>query len=221
VGALDRLATKLSDEEWRYVAAGGMAFLGLVTWALGFRTMRVRFPYGDRACPVEIYEQVLVAEHDGKAKVARRAWEYEPILVNAALHFGAPPVLLMGMAHTESTFQPHAESSAGAVGLVQIMPNTAKSLHNKLVDAGEWPFLELDRKDPEQSAWMAAYHMADMLKRREVENALAAYNAGGSRVRPDTPKSDWPSQTRSYVKGVLRRAGYYREIWNRCGGVPF
>lgn len=220
MGVLERIGSRLSDEEWRYVAAGGLAFLGLVTWALGFRTMRRSPGLGDPSCPVETYIEVLVG-HGAAERVARGAWTYEPIIVAAADHFGAPADLMMALAHTESTFQPTAKSSAGAVGLMQIMPTTAKSLQKALVDAGDWPFLELDREDPEQSAWMAAYHIADMLKRRDVTNALAAYNAGGAKVRPGTSQDEWPAAARNYAKAVLARTKYYQEIWNRCGILSF
>jgi soluble lytic murein transglycosylase len=219
MGALDRVRSKLSPEEWRYVGAGALGFFGLVTWALGVRTMRARPRLGDQACPVEVYIDVLVNKHGGKERDARGAWTYEPLIVDAAIHFGFPPDVLMAMAHTESRFQPTAESSAGALGLIQILPSTGKWLHERLLGAGNWPFLGLDLRDPEQSAWMAAFWMSDMLKKRTLENAIATYNAGGKRVRPGTPEEEWPAETRRYVPAVLRRARYYREIWNLCGTV--
>jgi soluble lytic murein transglycosylase-like protein len=219
---LERVTHSLSGEEWRYVGAGSLAFAGLVALAFGVRIMR-SWPPSRRgsACPVSVYEEVIVGKHGGKARVAKAAWEYEPIIVAAADHFGVPPDLMMGMAHTESRFQPTAVSSAGAVGLVQIIPATATSLRKQLMDRGEWPFQELDRADPEQSAWMAAWHIADMIHRegRTLENAVATYFSGGVNVKPSTPQEEWSKNTRSYVRAVLRRAAYYREIWQICGTI--
>ena len=223
MAALERLRSKLSTEEWRYVGAGALAFAGLVAWAVGVRTLRYGPPLlgdlGDRDCAHQVYYDVLVNEHGGQPRVAEGAWTYAPTIVAAALHWDVPPDVLMAQAHTESTFQPHAVSGAGASGLLQVMPGTAKLLHDALIDEGEWPFTDLEPTDPTQSAWLGAYLMHRLLHRRgrDLTYALAAYNAGPQATPVGSPESSWPAETRAYVRGVLRRRRYYQEIWNRCG----
>lgn len=226
MAALAQVRSKLTAEEWRYVGAGALGFVGLVAWAIGFRTLRgapaLLGDFGDRDCPEQVYYDVLVTEHRGAARVAKGAWYYAPTIVAAALHWGVPPDVLMAQAHTESTFQPHAVSGAGAKGLLQVMPSTGKLLHNALIDEGAWPFAELDTTDPAQSAWLGAYLMHRLLhlRGRDLTYALAAYNAGPQAVPEGSPQSSWPAETRNYVRGVKRRRDYYQEIWNRCGTTP-
>lgn len=113
------------------------------------------------------------------------------------------PGELFWLAEIESGFNPKAHSPAGAVGMYQLMPNTAKSL-----GLATWPFDE--RKDPEKSAQAAARHLRDLYKQfNDWPLAIAAYNAGAGRVksRLEREKSKTfedistrlPSETQMYV----------------------
>jgi len=117
------------------------------------------------------------------------------------------PAELAWLAETESTFNPSAVSPAGARGLFQLMPVTAKAQGLSLL-----PFDE--RTNPEKSARAAA----TLLRRlhRMFDSwplALAAYNAGEGRVRRTLKAQDattfaqiadaLPSETRLYVPKVL------------------
>lgn len=96
---------------------------------------------------------------------------YADMFVKAGAKHGVSPKLLAAVAKVESGYNRHAVSPAGAQGLMQLMPSTAKGLgvHN--------PF------DPEQAINGAAKLLAHNLKEfKSVPLALAAYNAGGGAV---------------------------------------
>lgn len=128
-----------------------------------------------------------------------------PILRSAFTAEGVPPDLAW-MAEAESTLNPIARSPAGAKGLFQFMPDTAKSL-------GLSTFLPDDRTDPEKSATAAAKYLRALYgKFGDWPLTLAAYNAGEGRVRKlmkqknaDTfaeIASALPAETRMYVPKV-------------------
>ena len=135
-----------------------------------------------------------------------RADEFLPILKKAFSDEGMPPALAW-IAETESTFNPTAKSPAGARGLFQLMPVTAKAQGLSLL-----PFDE--RTHPEKSARAAA----TLLRRLHGmfdswPLAHAAYNAGEGRVRRALKNQNattfaqiadvLPSETRLYVPKVL------------------
>ncbi len=218
MGAIDRWRA-LPAEDRRYLGAAALGVAGTTVWALAIRERR-KAPalgdgIGDPHCPESAYRQVLTGLN---ATQVHNAWLYAPRITAAALHWGVDPDLMMGIAHTESRFNPTAGSGAGARGLMQIMPSTGRLFHKQLVEIGQWPFLELNLHDPEQSAWIAAKYMRDALRNRgTLEGALAAYNCGPVRCPKGSSSASWPRETRNYVKGVPRRRKFYREIWALCG----
>jgi membrane-bound lytic murein transglycosylase D len=128
-----------------------------------------------------------------------------PLLRAAFEAEGVPPELAW-IAEAESTLNPSARSPAGARGLFQLMPGTARSL-------GLSTFLPDDRTDPEKSAHATARYLRALFARfGSWPLALAAYNAGEGRVsrllasRGATDfagvASALPSETRMYVPKV-------------------
>lgn len=140
--------------------------------------------------------------------------------------------LLLALARQESAFQPSAKSSAGAIGLMQMMPRTARTTARR---AG-MPF---DRRrlatDPDYNLTLADAHMRELLDSYDDSYVLsvAAYNAGGGNVRKwverfgdprrsDVNVVDWVesipfSETRNYVQRVLEAVQVYR---GRLGLAP-
>lgn len=187
-------------------------------------------------CSLAQFEAAYRSAGGQGADVPSRALAYLPDIRKAARAFDISVGLLMAIAHTESLFKPTAASKAGAVGLVQLMPLTAASMYGRLERAGNWPFSPLrqnndpqvgrlesegvaghvDRTDPAQSAWMGAALLALLQKSRDLEHALAAYNAGGGRITQSTPESDWPGETKSYVRTVLERTRYWERFLKSC-----
>lgn len=109
----------------------------------------------------------------------------------AAAATGVDPRLLASVAWTESGFTAGARSGAGARGLMQLMPATARSLG-------------VDPDDPAQAVLGAARYLAQQLKAHggRADLALAAYNAGPGAVRTYGGIPPYP-ETRAYVSKVL------------------
>lgn len=119
------------------------------------------------------------------------------LLSNAARRQGLPPELVRSVAKIESGLRQSAVSSKGAIGLMQLMPQTAAQL-------GVEPNL------PEQNAQGGARYLRDLLVRYHYDSALAlaAYNAGPAAV--DKYRGVPPyAETRQYVLKVLHE--YERE----------
>lgn len=133
-----------------------------------------------------------------KTHPVRDPGELEPLFREAAGEAGLDPELLKAVAAVESNFDPGAVSPKGALGLMQLMPETAESLGVS------------DPFDPAQNVRAGARYLRDLLDRfGNLELALAAYNAGPGAVEKHRGVPPF-TETREYVEKVLsifRRAG--------------
>jgi len=116
----------------------------------------------------------------------------------AAQKYGIDPALLKGLIKQESGFNPNAGSSAGAQGLTQLMPGTARSLGctNPL--------------DPAQSIDAGARYLRQQLDTfgGDVRKALAAYNAGPGAVQRYGGVPPY-AETQNYVQKVMSYANQF------------
>ena len=117
----------------------------------------------------------------------------------AAQKYNLDPNLLRGLIRAESNFNPRAGSHAGAQGLTQLMPGTARSL------GVTNPF------DPAQAIAGGAKYLRQQLDRfgGDVRKALAAYNAGPGAVQRYGGIPPY-TETQNYVRRVLEYAEQYR-----------
>lgn len=116
---------------------------------------------------------------------------YADLFETAGNRYGVPPTLLAAIARQESGYRPQAVSPAGAQGLMQLMPGTARGLG--VAD----PF------DPTQAVDGAARLMRDLLDRfGSTELALAGYNAGPGAVLRYDGIPPYP-ETQNYVRSVM------------------
>ena len=118
----------------------------------------------------------------------------QPLVQAAAQKAGIEPELLSAVVDQESGGNPRAVSHAGAQGLCQLMPDTARGL------GVEDPF------DPAQSLDGGARYLRQMLDENGGDRvrALAAYNAGPGRVR-GKGYAQWPRETQHYVTSIMAR----------------
>ncbi len=123
--------------------------------------------------------------------------ELDAIFRKAAKTYGVDVNLLKSVARVESNFRKDAVSCVGAVGIMQLMPRTAKGLGVK------------DSYDPEQNIMGGAKLLSQLLDKydQDVELALAGYNAGSGNVKKYGGVPPWKS-VHNYINKVL---GFYKE----------
>jgi soluble lytic murein transglycosylase-like protein len=118
--------------------------------------------------------------------------ELDRIFTAASEKYNVPVALLKAVAKAESDFNPNDVSSSGAVGIMQLMPETAKELG------------VTDSFDPEQNIMGGAKYLAQKLEQYDgnVELALAAYNAGSGNVAKYGGVPPF-TETQNYIKKIL------------------
>ncbi|HEX2714577.1 MAG TPA: lytic transglycosylase domain-containing protein, partial [Candidatus Acidoferrales bacterium] len=143
---------------------------------------------------------------------------FEVSLRSAAARNKVDPMLVAGLIRQESTFQPDALSPAGAIGLMQVLPRTAKRLARRL----KLGYARSKLFNPEYNLLVGSLYLADLLRGEgSPEAALAAFNAGEERVagwraerRFEEPAEFVESipftETREYVQIVMRNTEMYR-----------
>jgi soluble lytic murein transglycosylase-like protein len=116
---------------------------------------------------------------------------YNQLISKAATEHQLDPALIRAVIHAESSFRPTVTSRKGAMGLMQLMPQTAAHLGVK------------DANSPEQNIAGGSRYLADLLKQYngEVNLALAAYNAGASNVKRYNGVPPF-AETQAYVERV-------------------
>jgi soluble lytic murein transglycosylase-like protein len=127
------------------------------------------------------------------------ASQFEPMIVEASETFHLQPELLRAVIDVESRYNPNAVSEKGALGLMQLMPDTARR------------FSDGDMFNPRDNVLAGARYLRFLLDlfKDDMELALAAYNAGENAViRAGYRIPSFP-ETRSYVPRVLDK---YRRL---------
>jgi soluble lytic murein transglycosylase-like protein len=136
---------------------------------------------GEMAAPVPAPVLAMPTDHDMLA----------PLLADSAERNGVAPALVEAVAYVESRFDPNAISRAGAVGPMQLMPQTAREL-------------AVDPADVAQNIDGGARYLRQMIDQfgGDVNLALAAYNAGPAAVRAHRGVPPY-KETQAYVAAVL------------------
>ena len=125
------------------------------------------------------------------AALPKRALQYEAIFDEASRTYGVSKSLLLAVAKQESNFDPNSVSHAGAQGIMQLMPGTAKTLGVK------------NAFDPYENIMGGAKLLRDNIRSfGSVPLALAAYNAGPGAVKKYGGVPPY-KETQDYVKKIM------------------
>ncbi|MCL2196440.1 MAG: lytic transglycosylase domain-containing protein [Treponema sp.] len=165
----------------------------------------------------------------------RRNWElmfplpFRELIETYADQFGFAPSLLYGLTRSESAFRSAVVSHAGAVGLMQLMPYTAKDMADRLRRTGGPDYTgtdgNIDSTNPELNVHIGTYYFKNLMDyfNNETILALMAYNGGQNRIRRLRTASRLPVdlfsetvpilETRDYGKRVLGAARVYQELY--------
>ena len=146
-----------------------------------------------------------------------RLWyplHYSSIVRVHAKNYDLDASFLAAVIEQESKFRADAKSSAGAIGLMQLQPATAKGI---AIRTGGSKFVFSDLYDPELNVRYGAWYLHHLLTKYGNERlALAAYNAGQQNVdrwRAAGEDIQFP-ETRAYVSRVEHLKGVYAKAWH-------
>jgi peptidoglycan lytic transglycosylase len=139
--------------------------------------------------------------------------KYEQIVRGHARNYQLDPALLAAVIYQESKFRSDARSDSGAIGLMQLQPETAKGI---AIRTGGSRFQTSDLYNPEINVRYGSWYLRHLLDKYDDEKtALAAYNAGQRNV------DEWRAQgkeiqfseTREYVDRVEHLKGVYHDAY--------
>ncbi|MBO5245273.1 MAG: lytic transglycosylase domain-containing protein [Selenomonadales bacterium] len=150
-------------------------------------------------------------------------YSYQEYIYDSALEWEVDPTLIISVMHSESKFSIHAKSHRGAIGLMQLMPDTALWIATQI---GDKSFTLEKLYDPKTNIRYGTWYLAS-LKREFQGNEvlmLAAYNAGRGNVKKWMEKYGWGfdfadheqipfDETRGYVAKVLQNKQAYLTLY--------
>jgi peptidoglycan lytic transglycosylase len=138
---------------------------------------------------------------------------YKSIIRGHARNYRIESALLAAVVYQESKFEADARSEAGAIGLMQLRPETAKGI---ALRTGGRRFRVEDLYEPEINVRYGSWYLRHLLdKYGREETALAAYNAGQTRVDEWLRRGQGIAfaETRAYVRRVQELKAIYRRAY--------
>lgn len=149
--------------------------------------------------PAVPFSATANAQHVPAARTAP-AHPFAAHIEEATRRFGIPAAWIRAVMRAESAGDVHAISSAGAMGLMQIMPDTWAELRVR-------HRLGRDPYDPRDNILAGAAYLREMYDRYGSPGFLAAYNAGPGRYEEYLAGRPLPAETRAYVAALLPSFG--------------
>lgn len=126
---------------------------------------------------------------------------HAPFVQEAADRYGLPQAWIWAVMRAESAFHPQAVSRAGAIGLMQVMPQTYAELRQRH-GLGADPF------SPRDNILAGAAYLRELHDRYGAPGFLAAYNAGPGRYEAYLAGRPLPAETRAYVAALTPLIGH-------------
>ncbi len=147
--------------------------------------------------------------------------DYKDLVLKYSEEYSVPHDLVFAVIKTESDFESDAVSSAGAIGLMQMLPETHAWLASKLDE----PAYDSMLYNPEVNIKYGTYYLQYLYSRFGTwEKALIAYNWGEGNLsryledneynEGDYSSNAFPRETQNYVKKVLHHRERYEDIYN-------
>ena len=131
---------------------------------------------------------------DGPAQSSTESNPYADLIASTSEAHGINPMLVHALIQVESGYRPRARSAKGAMGLMQLMPSTAREYNIR------------NPYDPKANISGGIRHLKSLIDRWGIELALAAYNAGEGAVKKFNGIPPY-RETRNYVTRILSLAG--------------
>jgi hypothetical protein len=160
---------------------------------------RCKLIYQKMGIPIASYQTQVSTNRS--ISLHKKYEDYQSLIQEVAMSTSLEPALLHAVIQTESAFNPKAVSPKGAVGLMQLMPATAKR------------FGVTDRTDATSNVYGGARYLRYLLKmfNNNMKLALAGYNAGENAVKRYGNKIPPYRETKGYVKKVMRLYRAYKD----------
>ena len=165
------------------------------------------------AAAVAAIVYVVRAEPPWYARI-RYPLRYETIVRTHARNYGLDAALLAAVIYQESKFDADARSASGAVGLMQLLPDTARGI---AIRTGGTRFRVDDLYDPDINVRYGCWYLHHLLEKyADEETALAAYNAGQDNVDRWLRRGVEVqfAETRHYVSRVEELKRIYRRTYD-------
>ena len=222
---VDRLDEALEELKRQPASSATQATVSWIHWRRG--RLRPAITFMKRAYPEYVGEAGDLLPEE----VLRIIYplQFRGELETKARAAGLDPAIVAALVCQESTFDPGAVSSAGARGLMQVIPVTGRALARSLGIR----FQRQTLHNPEVSLTFGTRYLRQMSDDfgGRIERALAAYNAGPHRVaawtaaRPDVAAEEFVetipfTETRGYVMIILANAERYRRLYSLGPAVP-
>jgi soluble lytic murein transglycosylase len=189
--------------------------------------VKAGFPHKQLAVALVCAFLFSVFVYSGLAWIWFKPVLHKSVIDRYAAAYRFDPLWVMAIIKVESGFYPHARSNRGAVGLMQLLPSTARDIAPEL---GLKTFQPDDLRNPETNLKLGIYYLSklqDMFPDDEVA-VLSAYNAGPGITRqwragnPVLDISDIQyGETKRFVREVERTFGYLKMIqgWKHLFGI--